>query len=540
MDPVTSLYSPPQSLAVVFLSSGVLAVVVAMQAARYRQWPIWRYLSFTMMAVAIWCFGDGMLFLSDDVEARRFWLTFAFIGRMAGVPLVCFFAIYFAHLERWLTRTVQWIILAPLLLAIALAVTNPWHGLIWEVDVDPLGLTGAPGHGAYFYIVMPIIYTILTATIVIFLQSVWRLRHVYRQQAIVLTVALFLPLMANVLYFTDLNPFPSADLASAAFALSGLLLLYSMKRLRLMDLRPIYRDALFDRMADGMIVADSSGRIADLNAVAREALAVADPIGQPALALLATLFRTDSRPSLHAGYHDTLETTEAPVRHLDVRVAALDNSAGQPNALLLVWRDVTALRTAVATVYEQERLMAVMSERRRVSLQLTAQIEQVLRTVQQRAQAALEQLDAQRPGIAATHMAAVADVAASAQQTAADLKENEAPPPSTDREALFSYIEHVAAGHDLAVTCDIPEINFERVLLPVATPWRIRQALVRTRSSCTMSRLPAMIEAGSIHTRPTTSAPSSTPTSTVRRLPWPSPIPSSPAAPMNAVATPAR
>ena len=69
------------------LGSSVLAVIVAMQAARYRQWPIWRHLSLTMIAVAIWCFGDGMLFLSDDVQTRRFW---------------------FAHLDRWLTRAVEW------------------------------------------------------------------------------------------------------------------------------------------------------------------------------------------------------------------------------------------------------------------------------------------------------------------------------------------------------------------------------------------------------------------------------------------------
>lgn len=455
----------PDFVPFLFIGSAVVALAGAWLAARSARLPKWWYLALAMVAVTIWCFGDGMLFLADDIEVRRFWLTFAFLGRMAGVPLIFSFALSFAQLNHWLSHPRQWALWTPFLLAMGLAVTNPWHGLIWEIGIDPLDLTGAPGHGFYFYLMMPVIYGVLTATIVIFLQSVWRLRHVYRQQAIVLTIAVLLPVMANVLYFTDFNPLPSVDLASAAFAVTGILLIYSMKRLHLMDLRPIYRDALFDLMVDGVLVISHEGRIVDLNRAARASLPQhPDPVGLCAANILSGFFHEDIGPVLQAGFHETLETREETVRYLDVRVVPLADSPEEPDALLLVWRNVSALRKAVATIYEQERVLAIVGERERADSELTARIEQVLQAVEVEARAALENLDAGRPGVAATYIAQTASVAATAQKTAAEQLHHAEPSLEEFTAAVRRYVTNFAAAHDLQAVITLSVADVETVL----------------------------------------------------------------------------
>jgi hypothetical protein len=82
----------------------------------------------------------------------------------------------------------------------------------------------------------------------------------YRPQTAVILVGVLAPWLANAVYLLGLGPLPNLDLTPFAFSLSGLALGWGLLRLRLLDafvgLIPTARDAVVERMRDGVVVLD--------------------------------------------------------------------------------------------------------------------------------------------------------------------------------------------------------------------------------------------------------------------------------------------
>ena len=107
-----------------------------------------------------------------------------------------------------------------------------------------------------------------------------------------------------------------------------------------------------------------------------------------------------------AGFHETLATRELPSSFLDVRVTPLDAASGyDEGARLIVWRNVTASRKAMATVCEQERIRAVWRNTNGPIQELATWNQRMRQVVKIQTQAALLNLDAGRPDIAAVYLA---------------------------------------------------------------------------------------------------------------------------------------
>ena len=126
-----------------------------------------------------------------------------------------------------------------------LAGTNRWHGMIWPASADyALAPDGTADHGLYFQLMVGLTYALLIAAIVILLRNFWGLRHIYRMQAAALAIAIALPPAAGLLAATDWTPWPASGPGPLAVAASGLVILFSMARWHLLDLRANYRDIL--------------------------------------------------------------------------------------------------------------------------------------------------------------------------------------------------------------------------------------------------------------------------------------------------------
>jgi DNA-binding NarL/FixJ family response regulator/signal transduction histidine kinase len=449
MDAASSMQPVPQWIAVFFLGSAILAAVVAARAARFRREATWRYLAYTMAAVSLWSFSDAMFFTMTSSEAALwFWLVAGYVGSIACAPLIFLVALCFASQERRLTRLVRILLWAPFVLGMLLAITNHWHGLIWNPDISPLGFKGGPGHGAYFFLLLPLAYGLPLLAAFIFLHSCWRLRHIYRRQAIVLSVAVLLPVAASLLYFTDLNPLPGVDMAPAAFAVTGVLGLYSMARLRFMELRPIYRDALFEQMSDGALAIDGDGRLLDLNPAAQRFLGITpELIGHPALPYLAARLAIDDL-KLSDGAHQMLVTRDPPLRYFDLRVT--DAGANGDQARLVVWRDTTRLHAAVVAVYEQG---IVLAERARAEAAFAADMQRAITNLQAQMQQAMESLDHGQIGVAAATLAQARTVTANRLLAEVDEVQAAASPSADFLAALERYV--LGFAQDAGLHADI-------------------------------------------------------------------------------------
>jgi len=250
-------------IAILFLSS-LLSLIVAHFTLRLRDKPGGLPLGLLMLAVAEWSFALIFEATAATIPAKVFWSKIEYLGITSSPVFLLLFALEFTHREKWLQRrylACYWVI--PII-SLALSFTNEWHHLIWTSFTPVPGSNFIIyGHGSWFWVMVAYIYLILSTATILLLRAAFRLRHIYRRQAIMLLVGMFFPWLANILYVTNLGPIPSCDLSPIGFALTGLLLTWSLARLKLLDLVPVARDKVIESMRDGVLVLDAQNRIVE-------------------------------------------------------------------------------------------------------------------------------------------------------------------------------------------------------------------------------------------------------------------------------------
>jgi hypothetical protein len=161
----------------------------------------------------------------------------------------------------------------------------------------------------------------------------------------ILIAGLIIPWLAVALTYVPFNPLPGWDLPPMAFSITGVLLLVGMKRFSLLDLVPVARDQVVERMSDGYVVLDAQGRLVDINPAARTLLAASEAwIGMRAEDIHGAL--TDALSGLRGHPEDRLAMTipGEPDLHLDLRASDLFDRVGRTTGRLLVIRDTSVRR----------------------------------------------------------------------------------------------------------------------------------------------------------------------------------------------------
>ena len=177
------------------------------------------------------------------------------------------------------------------------------------------------------------------------LLRMFRLRgKLYRRQAFIVVFAMAPPLVGNLLYLTDLSPFPNLDLSPLIFTVTGILIIWALYRYLLLQVVPVARDMLVERMNDGVLVLDDAGCIVDVNPAALKLMRMerSSPIGRHLDALfpqwVEMLVRDDGDGEKER--QEKLERGDA-VQYLDVRSIGLMDAREQEAGTLIIIRDVT-------------------------------------------------------------------------------------------------------------------------------------------------------------------------------------------------------
>ncbi|HET6452575.1 MAG TPA: PAS domain S-box protein, partial [Spirochaetia bacterium] len=155
------------------------------------------------------------------------------------------------------------------------------------------------------------------------------------------------PWVGEIISDVPFNPFPGLDTPAVGCAVAGVILILGLLRYRLLDVIPVARRLLVERMADGLIVLDEHDRILEANpAACRDlGLAPAQP-GQPIGEASVVVHRFVSEA---AGREDFLVETElpgAPGRRFELQASAIRNRDGKAAGRMIVLHDVTVRRQA--------------------------------------------------------------------------------------------------------------------------------------------------------------------------------------------------
>jgi PAS domain S-box-containing protein len=263
-------------------------------------------------ASAVWSLGYALEIAGNDLPTKIFWGKIQYIG-IGTIPLLWVIFAYSHSVpgNRMLRRNVALLSIVPCITLI-LAFTTELHGLIWkDFRIRTVGTFSALEitHGFWFWIYWGYSNILLLVGTIFIFRSFNRMKGLFRRQNIILLIAVLTPWFGNVLYVLGLSPIPNLDITPFAFTISVVVFTWGIFSFKLVNLAPVARDLVVEKMPDGMIVLDAQGIIVDINPALQEALGVSasQAIGQRAKDLL------HAWPSLVERYENLLEAQDEVV-----------------------------------------------------------------------------------------------------------------------------------------------------------------------------------------------------------------------------------
>jgi signal transduction histidine kinase len=349
--------------------SAALAIWVAMLVQRRPHARAAGPFLWLVAAIAWWCVSGAGHALAASTAVKVIWAKVQYVGIASIGPLWLLFSTAYSG-TQWFggKRRLAALWAIPVLTVLA-AATNEWHRALWpSVSVSAAGIATYT-HGWGFWAAAAFNYlSVLTGTVLV-ARSLRRSPPPFRAQFHVLMAAALLPLSGNVVYITG-HSIPGLDPTPLAFVASSLLFTWALFRHHLFELVPVAREMVVDSLSDAVIVLDTSRRVLDMNAAARElAPVVRDWMGQPVEDVLP--FLQDHAIDLQPQASSTLTVSEDSGQvYYDLRVMPVYTRASELKAWVLLLRDITEQRRAAA---EHEALAArVQEQQQRESLSVLA------------------------------------------------------------------------------------------------------------------------------------------------------------------------
>jgi PAS domain S-box-containing protein/putative nucleotidyltransferase with HDIG domain len=338
-----------QSILYIGVSSiaAIIVLWIAFFSLRRRGTPGVSYFSLLMLAVAAWTLASAGEVAAATMASKIIWAKFAYLGIVSAPPAWFLFAMGYGQRAHWLTyrrSLVFWMMPA---FTFGLVVTNEWHGLIWP-SIQSSSEPNAPlvyAHGIGFWTHTVYSYVLLFVGTLSLSWTALRSSVIYRRQAGALIVAALFPWLSNLAYLSDLGVWGGLDTTPLALVITGIVLALGIFRFQVLDLSPIARDVLIEKMNEGVLVLDWRMRIADVNPAASRMIgrSPASVIGRLLSEVLPQCSDLLPRDVGAPGVEAELALSEK--MWVQVNISRLDDRRKQSNGYLLQLRDVTHRRT---------------------------------------------------------------------------------------------------------------------------------------------------------------------------------------------------
>ncbi len=240
----------------------------ALFAFRIRNAPGGRWLFLMTLATTVWCVADVFDSLARTVSGHVTAAQFAYFGSAAPV-LFLLFALQYSGRARDRIGGRSMVLFAVPFLSVVAAFTNRYHHLLWPGFTAVAGRTDVIlyQHGPVFWVVTVYSLALALVATLLLLDTTVKARGIYRAQGVVIFLAAALPWAAGALYSAAPAWFVGFDPA-IVFSVTGVLCVWAMWRLQLLDLVLVPREVIVEKMADGLVVLDGEARILEINPAA--------------------------------------------------------------------------------------------------------------------------------------------------------------------------------------------------------------------------------------------------------------------------------
>jgi diguanylate cyclase (GGDEF)-like protein/PAS domain S-box-containing protein len=370
--------------AAIFHITAVISVGIALLLSRRRSAPGTDALMLLMFAVAEWSFAAGMEAATVGIAQKILWAKIEYLGAVSSPTLFMVFTLEFRQLTRFLTPRYLLLYSVIPLAALAVTMTNDWHGLIWNSFT--LSLTEPNsliyGHGVGYYVLIGYDYAIVLLGMTVMLRAWSQSKQPYRRQIAIILISSIFPFISGLAYTLGLDYFPGLDITPISFLITGLILALGVIQFGLFDLAPIARHLLIENMNDGILVLDSKDRIVDINPMAESIIAASSSsvLGQPISEVLASWGSFLQRIEETSEPQIEILSREKPARYYDLHVKSMFNKNNELRGRLFAFRDVTRYRLTEDKLSRQNEELKIIE---RIDLAITSglDMQQTIKTL---------------------------------------------------------------------------------------------------------------------------------------------------------------
>ncbi len=315
-------------------------------------------------ACAAYALGYTLEVVAATLLAKVLWAKLEWVAIASLAPLYLVFTLQYAGYGHLLTWRVLGLLAVPCAAVVLLALTNEAHGLLWSrLSLERVGplLLLVPERGPAFWAFSAFAYGLILLGAGALSLTALHGRGLYRHQGLLLLAGMLVPMFGNLSYAVDLSLVPYLNPTPITFTFSVGLYAYAIFRFRFLELGPVARQVLVERMRDGVLVVDAHGYVADLNPALEAALSLraADVIGRPAAEVVAAW--PHLAKLLASGSEVEGETALGEGRTRREYAFSIGSlvAGGQPGGLLLALRDITELKRLEAQFVQAQKMETV-------------------------------------------------------------------------------------------------------------------------------------------------------------------------------------
>ena len=340
-----------------------LSLVLAFIAWQRRPAPGAVPATILILAAAEWALMVTLEHTSVDFALKVWWVKASYIGSTLLPPIWLLLVLEYTGRTRWLKRQYVALLMIEPIITNVLVWTNEAHHLVWKSQslqtIDNyIMLKITPGPWSWIDAIYGYILVMIG---ILFLIPLLRKRApLYQGQALALILGALIPSMASIPYAFSARLFQYVDPTPFAFALSSLLIIGGILRLRLLDIIPAISGAVLESMSDAVIVLDTQNRIVDFNPAAEQLFShlSTDMLGQPAEEVF-----TEPKALVECLCDGKRVRSELVMkegdqkRYLDLQVSPIVEKEGEHIGRLAVFRDITESRKAEEALYKGRRTL---------------------------------------------------------------------------------------------------------------------------------------------------------------------------------------
>jgi serine phosphatase RsbU (regulator of sigma subunit) len=219
-----------------------------------------------LLGVKVWSLCYAFELSSRSEAVAQWWSALKYVGIVALPPALWSFVLAYTGRGKLSRRALRLLLIHPVVLLVLLAVPAT-HDLIQQYGTPPKHLLDAPvpGAGPLFWPHAVYVYTLMLGAVFTLTFRLTRIAAPYRRQGALLVAASLLPCVGNVLYNAGIFANGMIDPTPFLFGITAIVLVWGFFRLRALDLTPVARGIVIEQMADGVLVLDVYGRVADVN-----------------------------------------------------------------------------------------------------------------------------------------------------------------------------------------------------------------------------------------------------------------------------------